>query len=117
MRRLVPLICAGAWRASSIVNRDEPATAAAVVLRNWRRPESDDSSVAGGGVIDNLLLWERAGRRSRVGSVRRDGANRKPHRLRCQAGRCRLGLAASDRPLDLRLGPEDRVLGLGVVGD
>src|SRR3954470_17311942 len=73
MRRLVPLICAGAWRASSIVSRDEPATAAAVVLRNCRRPESDDGSVAGGRVIDNLLLWERAGRRSRVGSVRQDG--------------------------------------------
>src|SRR5262250_2486753 len=48
MRRPVPLIWAGALRASSIVSREPPATAAALVLRNWRRPE-------GSCFIDNLL--------------------------------------------------------------
>src|SRR5437870_2089383 len=37
IRSVVPLICAGAWRASSIVRREPPATPAPATVRNFRR--------------------------------------------------------------------------------
>src|SRR2546428_784181 len=37
IRSVVPLICAGAWRASSIVRREPPATPAPATGRNFRR--------------------------------------------------------------------------------
>src|SRR5712691_9059469 len=37
IRRVVPLIWAGAWRASSIVRREPPATPAPATVRNFRR--------------------------------------------------------------------------------
>jgi len=56
MRRVVPLICAGAWRASSIVSNELPATPAPAVARNFLRLRVEGEGLAGcGSVIVSLL--------------------------------------------------------------
>src|SRR5439155_1073474 len=45
MRRLVPRIWAGAWRASSMVARDAPVIPRPVCFRNARRLTSDGAAV------------------------------------------------------------------------
>src|SRR5437667_12405724 len=117
MRRLVPLIWAGAWRACNIVSREAPATPAAVVFRNCRRAESGPSYVAAGGFIDNLL-WERVdGHESGENE-----ANAKPRRSYCQAGGAgavgwRHGAASPYAPWAMRLicASAHRIASLGLA--
>src|SRR5207237_10561606 len=56
MRRVVPLICAGAWRASSIVSNELPATPAPAVARNFLRLRVEGEGLAGGGCVLVRLL-------------------------------------------------------------
>src|SRR2546430_15297267 len=54
IRSVVPLICAGAWRASSIVRREPPATPAPATVRNFRRLRGEELTGCGSLIVSLL---------------------------------------------------------------
>src|SRR4030095_5349440 len=86
MRRVVPLICAGACRVSSIVNNELPATPALAVARNFLRLSVDLAALTGrASVIVNLLCVPGAYRGLATGNPRKE-----LHSLCCLAASCQV---------------------------
>src|ERR1700704_3834655 len=109
MRSVVPLIWAGAWRASSMVRSELPATPAPATVRNFRRLRVwEPLSVDRRSLIVSLLCGHGADREISSRSERLDclcfaGAN-------CQVASARLTSDAPARPRAARDPPRGRSL-------
>src|SRR5215470_3023700 len=102
IRRVVPLICAGAWRASSIVNSEPPATPAPAVARNFLRWRVDGEGLAGCCIIVGLLKRSWRYRGLATGNPRKELDS-----LCCLDASCQVGLApgVSSRNAPTAAGP------------
>src|SRR5206468_1843875 len=86
MRRVVPLICAGACRASSIVSNELPAMPVPAAARNFLRLRVDRTGWAGcGSIIVSLLGDPGAYRGLAAGNPRKELAS-----LCCLAASCQV---------------------------
>src|SRR5215831_11231956 len=103
MRRVVPLICAGAWRASSIVNSEPPATPAPAVARNFLRLRVDGEGLAGCCIIVGLLNQSWRYRGLATGNPRKELDS-----LCCLDARCQVGLAPGVSSLNAPTAPGSR---------
>src|SRR5262245_49261615 len=103
MRRVVPLICAGACRASSIVNSEPPATPAPAVARNFLRLRVDGEGLAGCCIIVGLLNQSWRYRGLATGNPRKELDS-----LCCLDARCQVGLAPGVSSLNAPTAPGSR---------
>src|SRR5262249_13848139 len=88
MRRVVPLICAGALRASSIVNSEPPARPAPAVATNFLRLKVEGEGLAGCCIIVGLLK-----RAWRYRGLATSNPRKELDSLCCLDAGCQVGLA------------------------
>src|SRR5215510_5096337 len=103
MRSVVPLICAGAWRASSIVNSELPATPAPAVVRKFLRLRVDGEGLSGCSIIVGLLKRSWRYRGLATGNPRKELDS-----LCCLDASCQVGLAPGVSSVNAPTAPGSR---------